>query len=403
MWHLRLGHLNLKSLRQLHRLRHIAVSIDDSEAITRCEDCIRGKSSRINMASREHHRVARKLNRVHSDLCQLPCKSRQGSRYMMTFVDEFTHRAVVYFLKYKHEAFKCFKHYVNYAERETQEQLKCIHTDNGGEYSSNEWKALCEETGIKHSMGPPHSPQLNGVAESYNRTLLDRILPSLLHANLSTKFWEDAAHHALTSLNLSPTQANESQTAPEFLWKNKPMSYTRLRPFGCKVYRLVTGPAGRGKLSSKTSDALHLYTLPDGDGYMVWDSLINRAVKTHDAVHHEDTFPGLGETSKKTISKWMTWSTATVTPLPMLSRTSLYGRRLSAPIHNPNNPVNRQANRIPLPPQDDEELEDLTSPPATPVKNPAPFTHSPSPDQTSTTCFPTPPLRRGTRARQAPT
>lgn len=31
---------------------------------------------------------------------------------MMTFVDEFTHRAVVYFLKYKHEAFKCFKHYV---------------------------------------------------------------------------------------------------------------------------------------------------------------------------------------------------------------------------------------------------------------------------------------------------
>lgn len=113
-WHLRLSHLNLRSLKTLSRLGHILVSVDDSEAVTRCEDCIKGKLNRINLGSRVLHQVLRCLERVHSDLCQLPEKSRQGSRYMMTFVDEFTHLGIVYFLKCKSEAFACFKHHINY-------------------------------------------------------------------------------------------------------------------------------------------------------------------------------------------------------------------------------------------------------------------------------------------------
>lgn len=154
------------------------------------------------------------------------------------------------------------------------------------------------------------------MAERYNRTVLDQILPSLLHSNLPVNFWEDAAHHALTSINLSPTRANEGKLSPESLWTNKSPSYKRLRAFGCRAYQLVTGPAEKSKLGSKTSNCLHLYTLPDGDGYMVWDLILNRAVKTHDVVHHEDCFPGVGEISKKTPDNWMRWSTMTSTSLP---------------------------------------------------------------------------------------
>ena len=120
----------------------------------------------------------------------------------MLFIDEHSHYGVPYFLKSKSQAFSAFKHYVAYAEHETARKLKVIRSENGGEYTSHEWLSYCQENGIKHSMGPPHSPQLNGVAERYNRTILDRILPSLLHASIPIKFWEDAAHHALSSLNL---------------------------------------------------------------------------------------------------------------------------------------------------------------------------------------------------------
>lgn len=167
------------------------ITHDDSEEVERCEDCVKGKLNRINLTSRDLHKVSKPLELVHSNLCQLPDKSRQGSHYMMTFVDEFSHPGIVYFLQDKSEAFKCFKHFVNYAERQTGEKLRVIRMDNSGEYTSGEWYTYCQALGIKQSMGPPHSPQLNGVAERYNRALLNCILPSLLQAGLPVKFWED--------------------------------------------------------------------------------------------------------------------------------------------------------------------------------------------------------------------
>lgn len=132
-----------------------------------------------------------------------------------------------------------------------------------------------------------------------HRTLLDRILPSLLQASLPVRFWEDAARHALISINLSPTQANECKVSPYSLCTGQTPLYKRLRAFGCKTFRLITGPTRKGKLSKKLNDFIYLYTLSDGDGWMVWDFSLKRPVKTHDAVFHEDVFPGLGTRSKR--------------------------------------------------------------------------------------------------------
>lgn len=157
------------------------------------------------MVSREHHKVSRRVERVHSNFCELPGRSRQGSRYIMTFLDELMHYALVYFLKSKRDAFLAFKRPIACVERDTGEKLRSIHSDNRGEYTSNEWNNYCSDSGIRHSKVPPHPPQLNGVTERYKRTLLDCVLPSQLQANLSVKFWEDVMHHSVVVLNLSPT------------------------------------------------------------------------------------------------------------------------------------------------------------------------------------------------------
>lgn len=287
-WHLRLGHLSLRSLQDLRRRGEIEVSKDDSQRVMECEDCMKGKFNRLNMKSRELHRVSRKLECVHSDLCQLPVKSQSGSKYMMTFLDEYKNMGVVYFLKFKSQAFSCFKHYVKWSERQTQEKLRKIRTDNGGEYTSEEWAMYCRESGIHHSMGPPHSPQLNGKAERFNRTILDRILPTLFHSNLPTRLWEDSARNSLTGLNASPSRTNPGSSSPISMWEGKAASYSRLRTFGCNCWRMITGPTKGGKLSARSSTCLYLYTLPDGDGWMVWDKALSRAVKSHDVLFIED-------------------------------------------------------------------------------------------------------------------
>lgn len=109
-WHLRLGHLGLQNLQDLRKRGEIDVSIDDTEEVVRCEHCVNGKFNRLNMKSRETHRVSRKLDCVHSDLCQLPVKSTSGARYMMTFLDGYTNLGVIYVRKSKTQAFQCLMH-----------------------------------------------------------------------------------------------------------------------------------------------------------------------------------------------------------------------------------------------------------------------------------------------------
>lgn len=100
---------------------------------------------------------------------------------MMLFLDEYTNMGVIYFLKSKDQVFSCSKHYVQWAERNTQEKLRKIRTDNNGEYTIEEWIKYCKETGINYSMGPPLSPPLEGKTERFDQTILDRILPTLFH------------------------------------------------------------------------------------------------------------------------------------------------------------------------------------------------------------------------------
>ena len=68
-------------------------------------------------------------------------------------------------------------------ERETGKKLKCIRTDNGGEYIGS-FHEYCLRQGIRHQRTPPKTPQLNGLAERMNRTLIERVRCLLSDAKL---------------------------------------------------------------------------------------------------------------------------------------------------------------------------------------------------------------------------
>lgn len=259
----------------------------------KCEDCVHGNFSRLNWKSRSTQKASVPPEVIHTSLCSLPQQSRQGSRYFMTFLDEATHYAVIYFLKSKGKLLECFKNYVSVSERETGCKVKKVCCNNGGEYISKTWSEFCQNRGIRHLLGPPHSPEMNGTAERFNCTFLERLLPTIFHAELPTRFWEDAAANAVMSINLSPSRFNPGKSSPFSLWNQSSSSYTQLRTFGCKFSRLVTGPTHGGKLTRKGSDCLYLRTPLDGDRWLVWDLTLQQAIKSHDVIFFEDLQPGL--------------------------------------------------------------------------------------------------------------
>uniref|UniRef100_A0A2N9IIJ6 Integrase catalytic domain-containing protein n=1 Tax=Fagus sylvatica TaxID=28930 RepID=A0A2N9IIJ6_FAGSY len=64
----------------------------------------------------------------------------------------------------KDQVFQLFKKFHAMVEREKEKSLKCLRTDNRGEYTSNEFENYCSDYGIRHEKTVPGTPQHNDIA-----------------------------------------------------------------------------------------------------------------------------------------------------------------------------------------------------------------------------------------------
>ncbi len=76
-------------------------------------------------------------------------------------------------MKLKSEVFSKFKQWKVIIEKSTGRQLKALRSDNGGEYTSIEFTEFLQAEGIRHERSVRKNPQQNGVAERFNRTLIE--------------------------------------------------------------------------------------------------------------------------------------------------------------------------------------------------------------------------------------
>ena len=91
----------------------------------------------------------------------------------MTFVDDKSRMAWTFLLTHKSEAFDVFLEWKAMVELQTEKKLKTVRSDNGGEYLNLKFGEFMTSTGITHQFTIPHTPEQNGVAERWNRTLLE--------------------------------------------------------------------------------------------------------------------------------------------------------------------------------------------------------------------------------------
>ena len=91
-------------------------------------------------------------------------------------------------------------------ENQTGQKLKCLRTDNGGEFKSDEFVKFCRERGIRREYTAPYSTEQNGIAERMNQTIQDRVVSMLQHSGLSDGFWAEALLMAVHIINMSPSR-----------------------------------------------------------------------------------------------------------------------------------------------------------------------------------------------------
>ena len=69
----------------------------------------------------------------------MPLRYLSGYAYYVTFIDDYSRKTWVYFLKSKDEVFGKFKKFKALVENLSERKIKILRSDNGEEYTSNEF------------------------------------------------------------------------------------------------------------------------------------------------------------------------------------------------------------------------------------------------------------------------
>ena len=210
LWHQRLGHLNNNSVDKLAKKEMVTGMncTTSRHAENKCERCVLGKSHRNPFPKQSNNKATRPNAIIHSDVCgPMQIESKGGSRYMVTFTDDYSRYTTVYFIKRKDEVLSKFQKFVTFVENQSGNRghVKVLRRNNGGEYVSNNFIKYCAEKGIMHELTSPYCPEQNGVAERLNRTIMESARSMIYHAGFPLDFWAEACNTAVYVHNRSPT------------------------------------------------------------------------------------------------------------------------------------------------------------------------------------------------------
>ncbi|KAH9648136.1 hypothetical protein KPL70_025471 [Citrus sinensis] len=284
LWHMRLGHMSEKGLRELKKQG--VIGSDQITSLEFCEKCVFGKATRQKFGTGKKE-TKHSLDYIHSDLWgPSQVLSHGGARYFMTLIDDYTRKVWVYVLKQKGEALMKFKEWMTLIENQTGRKVKRLRTDNGLEYCSKEFDSYYKEKGIVRHKTVRHTPQQNGLTERMNRTLVEKVRCMLFSANLSKHFWADAVTTAAYLMNRSPSTALNFKT-PQEAWSGKTPDLSNLRIFGSPAYAHIN----QGKLEPRAIKGIFI-CYPEGvKGYRIWcyDGKPSRVIVSRDVIFYEDT------------------------------------------------------------------------------------------------------------------
>jgi transposase InsO family protein len=111
---------------------------------------------------------------IHSDVWG-PAQnvSLGGSRYFVSFIDDYTRHTWIYLIKRKSEVFDRFRDLKGFVENEPGRKIRCLRSDSGKEYFSGQFNGYLRQMGIRREFSCRYMPEENGVAERKNRSIVE--------------------------------------------------------------------------------------------------------------------------------------------------------------------------------------------------------------------------------------
>ncbi|CAI7832954.1 unnamed protein product [Closterium sp. NIES-53] len=162
-------------------------------------------------------------------------------RYFLLVVDDYSRYTTVFPLRNKGEVTEVLIDWIRAARLQLRERFGSdfpvlrLHSDRGGEFSSDLLRAFCRAEGIRQTFTLPTSPQQNGIAERRIGMVMDVARMSMIHAAAPHFLWPFAVQYAAHQINLQPW-VSLLETSPTLRWTGKVGDASAFRVWGSRGF-----------------------------------------------------------------------------------------------------------------------------------------------------------------------
>ncbi|CAI7756614.1 unnamed protein product [Closterium sp. NIES-54] len=158
-----------------------------------------------------------------------------------------------------------------------------LHSDKGGEFSSDLLRNFCRGEGILQSFTLPDSPQQNGIAERRIGLVMEVARSSIIHAAAPHFLWSFAVRYAAHELNLcSRVSLPDSSPTLRLTWKVGDAAVFRV--WGSRAFVRDTSA---DKLSARAILCVFLGFVPDAPGWQFYHPTSCRVLPSQDVTFDE--------------------------------------------------------------------------------------------------------------------
>ena len=270
-WHARMMHQNQFGIRKLAQSQNVHGLEMTQSADINCSACAQSKSTRASFKPIEGISTSRQLQLIHMDLWgPSSVVSAGGARYFMSLIDDYSRYTTLFILKTKNEALPKFKEFNTLMKNRYGEGVVAIRSDNGTEFCSKEFDNYLKTEGIEHQLTNTYSPEMNGVAERINRTIIEGVRSVLVETNLPKNLWAELTMAFVYLKNRFPHKKLGYKT-PYVLWHEHGFSVRHLRRIGSKCYVNIPFKKRTSKLNRVAWEGVLVGYATHTRGFRVWN------------------------------------------------------------------------------------------------------------------------------------
>ena len=170
VWHRKLGHLHAQSLNILRKRDSTGIVFKGT--VSDCEVCTVGKAQQLAHPKTANHKVNRPFQLFYEDLMGLFTPVAIGGyKYVIKMINYYTKWTAVYLLTSRNQAFQSLQLFVGSTVILLSDRIVRWHADKGGEYTREEFRQYCLETGTIQEFAANNTSHQTGVSERVGRSL----------------------------------------------------------------------------------------------------------------------------------------------------------------------------------------------------------------------------------------